>query len=167
MHPVRTKAISSSESTVLQDMKKLSLPSDVERFAITPAYQSAQLDIKHPEIFNQSIVHVNRLGDWKENDFWKPENRVEITTSIEDAGIFLQTLHSELNRPRTVNVSLLDQFPESRDSVEQGLPGFLTHAASASPEAIVTPRELRCYVDIFHDIADGVSKFQPEGPTLP
>ncbi|KAL5536127.1 hypothetical protein ACEPAF_4232 [Sanghuangporus sanghuang] len=155
--------MSFSESTGLQDTRMLSLPSDVERFAITPAYQSAQLAIKYPEIFNQSIVHVNRLGDWKENDLWKLENRVEITTSIGDTGIFLQTLYDELNRPRTVNTSLLDQFPEFRNSVEQALPGFLTPTASTPPDAIVTPRELRCYVDIFHNIADGVSKFQSRG----
>ncbi|KAL5533572.1 hypothetical protein ACEPAG_32 [Sanghuangporus baumii] len=163
MHPGRTKAISSSESTVLQDVKKLSLPSDAEKFAITPAYQSAQLDIKYPEVFNLWIIYVNRLGDWKENDLWKPENRVEITTSIGDTGIFLQTLHDELNRSRTVNTSLLDQFPEFRDRVEQAVPGFLTPTVSMPPDAIVTPTELQCYVDIFDNIADGVSKFQPGG----
>ncbi|KAL5536129.1 hypothetical protein ACEPAF_4234 [Sanghuangporus sanghuang] len=124
------------------------------------AHQNVDLGIKYPEIFDQSTAYVNRIGDWKD-DFRKPENRTEIKRFIDDTGIFLRILYSELNRPRTVDTSLLDQFPDFRDGIERDLPSFLVPTVSTSSDTDMTPIELKCYVDIFYNIVEGVSKFGP------
>ncbi|KAL5494590.1 hypothetical protein ACEPAI_51 [Sanghuangporus weigelae] len=142
-----------------KDIKKLPLPSDVERLTPAPNYQNA-LNTKYPEIFDQSTVYVGRIGDWVESDFRKPENRMEIGRLIDVAGGFLQTLHDELNRPRTVDTSLLDQFPNFRKDIEQILPDLLVPTASASCDTDVTPMELKCYVNLFDNIVHGITKFR-------
>ncbi|KAL5519619.1 hypothetical protein ACEPAH_1302 [Sanghuangporus vaninii] len=136
------------------------LPSDTKQPGSAPAYKNAQLDIKYPEIFDRSTVYASGIGGLKEGDFRKPENRVRFRTIVENAGAFLQTLHSELNKPRKVNASLLDRFPDFRDGIEQTVPSLLAPTASESSNADVTPIELKCYVDIFRDIVHGVAKFE-------
>ncbi|KAL5536133.1 hypothetical protein ACEPAF_4238 [Sanghuangporus sanghuang] len=141
-----------------KDIKKLTLPSDVERLTPAPKYQNA-LNTKYPENFDQSTVYVSRIGDWDEDDFRKPKNRMKIRRLIDIAGVVLQTLYSELNRPRTVDTSLLDQFPDFQKGIEQILPDLLAPIASASSDADVTPIELKCYVNLFDDIIHGITKF--------
>ncbi|KAL5519631.1 hypothetical protein ACEPAH_1314 [Sanghuangporus vaninii] len=136
------------------------LPSDTKQPSSAPAYKNAQLDIKYPEIFDRSTVYASGIGGLKEGDFRKPENRVRFRTIVENAGAFLQTLHSELNKPRKVNASLLDRFPDFRDGIEQTVPSLLAPTASESSNADVTPIELKCYVDIFRDIVHSVAKFE-------
>ncbi|KAL5494593.1 STK17B [Sanghuangporus weigelae] len=128
--------------------------------ASAPSHQSADLDLEYPEIFDQSVIYVRRIGDWKEDDLQKPENRIEINRVIRSAGVFLRTLYRRLDKPRTVDTSLLDQFPDFRDAIKQDLTCFLTPTASETPDIDVTPVELRCYSDIFRNIVDGVVKFQ-------
>ncbi|KAL5494595.1 hypothetical protein ACEPAI_56 [Sanghuangporus weigelae] len=148
-----------SESIGLRDVQEFNPPPDTRQPASAPAYQNAQLNGKYPEIFDQSTVYVSRVGDWVEDDFRKPENRMRKKTIIENAGAFLQTLHSELNRPRTVDALLLDQFSDFREGIEQVVPSFLVPTASTSADSDVTPIELRCYVDIFRRIARSIAKF--------
>ncbi|KAL5536134.1 hypothetical protein ACEPAF_4239 [Sanghuangporus sanghuang] len=143
-----------------KDMKKLILPSDTELKASAPVYQNGQLGKDYPEIFDQSTIYVRRIGNWREDDLRKPENRMKIIRVFGRAGIFLRTLYRELDSPRTVDTSLLDQFPDFRDHIKRDLTDFLTPSASATSHANVTPIELRCYVDIFLNILDGVEKFE-------
>ncbi|KAL5536132.1 hypothetical protein ACEPAF_4237 [Sanghuangporus sanghuang] len=160
VQPAQQNAVFVSELPDTRDIKKLPLPSDVGRLVPSPAYQNAQLDAKYPEIFDQLTVYVGRIDDWVEDDFRKPENHMEIGRLIDVAGVFLQTLYSELNRPRTVDTSLLDQFPNFRKNIEQILPDLLVPTASASCDADVTPIELKCYVNLFDDIVHGITKFR-------
>ncbi|KAL5519636.1 hypothetical protein ACEPAH_1319 [Sanghuangporus vaninii] len=143
-----------------KDIKKLTLPSDTELLASVPVYQNAHLGKLYPEISDQSTIYVRRIGNWREDDLRKPENRMKIIRVIGRAGIFLRTLYRELNRPRTVDTSLLDQFPDFRDHMKRDLTDFLTPSASATSDVNVTPIELRCYVDILFNILDGVEKFE-------
>ncbi|KAL5519633.1 hypothetical protein ACEPAH_1316 [Sanghuangporus vaninii] len=138
IQPEQQNANFLSEPTGMRDVKKFVLPSDTEQLALSPT----------PEC------------DWKD-DFRKPENCTEIKRFIDDAGIFLQNLYSELNRPRAVDASLLDQFPDFRDGIERHLPSFLVPTTSRSSDTDMTPIELKCYVDIFYNIVEGVSKFGP------
>ncbi|KAL5533565.1 hypothetical protein ACEPAG_25 [Sanghuangporus baumii] len=161
IQPEQQNTIFLSEPTGLQNIKKLPLPSDIGQLASAPSHQSADLDLEYPEIFDQSVVYVRRIGDWKEDDLQKTENRIEINRIIRSVGVFLRTLYRRLDKPRTVDTSLLDQFPDFRDAIEQqDLRDFLTPTASATSGADVTPIELRCYVDIFRSIVDGVIKFK-------
>ncbi|KAL5533570.1 hypothetical protein ACEPAG_30 [Sanghuangporus baumii] len=155
----KQNAAFSSEFPDAEDITKLALPSAVKQLAPVPAFQKAQLNTKYPEIFKQSTIYVSRINDWANDDPQKPENRVQIRRIIENAGAFLQTLRSELIRPRTVDTSLLDQFPDFRDGIEQAVPNFLVPTASMSSDSDVTPIELRCYVDIFRSIVRSTAKF--------
>ncbi|KAL5519627.1 hypothetical protein ACEPAH_1310 [Sanghuangporus vaninii] len=159
IEPDNQNAIFTQHLPDTKDIKKLPLPSDVERLTPAPKYQN-ELNTKYPEIFDQSTVYVSRIGDWVEDDFRKPENRMEIGRLIDVTGVFLQTLYGELNRPRTVDTSLLDQFPNFRKNIEQILPDLLVPTASASCDADVTPIELKCYVNLFDDIVHGITKFR-------
>ncbi|KAL5494589.1 hypothetical protein ACEPAI_50 [Sanghuangporus weigelae] len=141
-----------------KDIKKLILPSDVEKLTLEHKY--VQLSTKYPETINQSTVYVNRIGDWREDDLRKPENRMKVIRDVERGEIFLQTLYHELHRPRTVDASLLDQFPNFRDHIKRDLTDFLAPSASATSDGSVTPTELRCYSDILLKIAEGVEKFE-------
>ncbi|KAL5494594.1 hypothetical protein ACEPAI_55 [Sanghuangporus weigelae] len=160
IRPEQQNAVFLSESTGMRDVKKIVLPSGIEQLALSPAHRNADLGIKYPEIFDQSTVYVNRIGDWKD-DFRKPENHTSVKRFIDDTGIFLRTLYSELDRPRTVDASLLDQFPDFRDGIERDLPSFLTPTVSAPFDTDMSPIELKCYVDIFSNIVEGVYKFGP------
>ncbi|KAL5519634.1 hypothetical protein ACEPAH_1317 [Sanghuangporus vaninii] len=156
IQPAQQNAVFVSELPDTKDIKKLPLPSDVERLVPSPAYQNAQLDAKYTEIFDQSTVYLSRIGGWDSDDFRKPENRMKIRRLVDIAGVFLQTLYSELNRPRTVDTSLLNQFSDFRDGI---VPGFLAPTVSTWADTDVPPAELRCYVDIFRNIVHGVAKF--------
>ncbi|KAL5536128.1 hypothetical protein ACEPAF_4233 [Sanghuangporus sanghuang] len=160
MQHEQQNALFVSESIGLRDVQEDHLPPDTRQPASAPAYQNAQLVMKYPEIFERSTVYVSGIDGWKEDDFCKPENRVRIRTIVENAGAFLQALHSELNRPRKIDASLLDRFPDFRDGIEQTIPGLLVPTASESSNANVTLIELKCYVDIFREIAHNVAKFE-------